>query len=97
MKWDDEANDYVPTVGGVLEGTRIHPESYRFATKIASDALEETEGPNCTKRAMHKDNKHLLDELALDAYAKALEERNLGLKYFTLMDIKNELQVYPEP
>ncbi len=46
--------------GGPLERTRIHPESYLLANRIASDALEEEEGESTLERAMHPQNRCLV-------------------------------------
>eukprot|EP01080_Neovahlkampfia_damariscottae_P003928 gene3928-7138_t len=83
----------------ILDSTRIHPESYTLALKIATDALddeqeeEEEEEDNILVQKIMK-NSNLLDDLDLDAYAEELASRNLGKKSITLKDIKKELK-YP--
>ncbi len=80
-----------------LDLTRIHPENYSLARKIACDATEllnvdnEEEVRSAVIAVMQNPSK--LNDLLLEEYAKELEKR-LGIpKHLTLLDIKAELQV----
>jgi transcription elongation factor SPT6 len=76
----------------ILDNTRIHPENYRYAIKIATDALDaEDEDEDAAIDAIMK-QPELLDELDLVAYAEELEKRGLGKKHDILEDIKAELK-----
>ena len=90
----------------VLDNTRIHPEDYELARKMATDALE-------IEEEAIDDEDHLsqyveeiikepakLNDLLLEDYAKELEKRSGIKKHITLQDIRNELQkpfVDPRP
>ena len=77
----------------ILDGSRIHPEAYDWAKKMAVDALEmdEDEGnpANALEEIMQVPEK--LSELDLEAFAAELERQGLGKKLNTLYDIRSEL------
>jgi transcriptional accessory protein Tex/SPT6 len=87
---NDEAN-YTE----ILDSTRIHPETYEWARKMAIDALdfdENTEGANSTSAVKEiLENPKRLKDLDLDAFAAELERTGHGNKITTLYDIRHEL------
>ncbi len=97
---DDEANYTEP-----LDSTRIHPETYEWARKMAIDALdfddrnndddEENERPAATNStsALKEilENPKRLKDLDLDAFAEELMRTGHGNKITTLYDIRQEL------
>ena len=82
----------------VLDNTRIHPENYELARKMASDALDledavldDDENPSLhVEELMQCPEK--LNDLLLEDYASELERRSNIKKRITLEDIKRELQ-----
>lgn len=81
----------------ILDSTRIHPESYDLARKIAADALEieepldDDQNPSAhVEELMNEPSK--LNDLLLDEYAKELEKNKKIKKAHTLKDISAELQ-----
>lgn len=85
-----------------LDKTRIHPENYSLARKIACDAMEinldeivEEDAEDSCLLAINSVMKHpeRLNDLLLDEYARELERRLNTPKHLTLLDIKAELQV----
>lgn len=88
----------------LLDGTRIHPQDYDLAIKMAADALdlEEEDLPEVESQdggiigKLYEEGVHKLDELSLDGYANQLE--TLGhQKRASLLMIKEELlQNYEE-
>lgn len=84
-----------------LDETRIHPDNYALARKIACDAMELTvaaeeadqEEEQCRQAVRDvMEQIERLNDLLLDEYARELEKR-LGVpKHLTLLDIKAELQ-----
>lgn len=92
-----------------LDSTRIHPESYGLAKKIAVDANsdgdeDEDVSDDAAANAIDAILEHpeRLDDLDLNAFAKELDERqNLGRKGYTLQSIREEFQCrykdYREP
>ncbi|XP_044580545.1 transcription elongation factor SPT6-like [Cotesia glomerata] len=84
----------------VLDSTRIHPETYKLAAKMAFDALEYDEDNDDTDMALEdilKVPKKLL-ELDLDAFAKELELRGFGKMLITLNDVLTEINSpYKDP
>lgn len=58
----------------VLDGSRIHPESYELARKMAVDALECDDDNNVAAVEEILENPERLKELDLDAFAIALEK-----------------------
>lgn len=80
-----------------LDSTRIHPQSYGLAKKIASDALdyEEDASDEMTANSIEEifDNPEKLDDLDLGAFARELDEvQNQGKKGYTLQSIREEFQ-----
>jgi transcription elongation factor SPT6 len=69
----------------VLDGSRVHPETYEWARKMAVDALEyddeETNPAGALEEILETPDK--LKDLDLDAFAEELERQvlNLRLKY----------------
>lgn len=89
-RYDDQLWD-------VLDDTRIHPENYDLARKMASDAIEieeqldEQDNPSLHVQELMEGELARLDMLLLDDYAKELE-RSLGEpKRIILNEIKAEL------
>ncbi|KAI6657054.1 Transcription elongation factor SPT6 [Oopsacas minuta] len=79
-----------------LDGSRVHPETYDWAKKMAVDALEyddTTEDFDSTEAVQRiLQNSEKLRELDLDAFASQLEKENFGDKRATLYDIRDELE-----
>ncbi len=90
---EDDLEKYVE----FLDCTRVHPEAYEWARKMAMDALDydsniELNSLN-TKQALldiHKDPSPL-DYLDLKAFSRELMRLDYGWRIITLVDIKNEL------
>ncbi|KAJ7235446.1 transcription elongation factor SPT6 [Mycena haematopus] len=94
-----------------LDDTRIHPEDYELARKMAMDALEfdeedvQDKHPSWVVGGIMEDpeNEKKLSELNLDEFAVSLYEANDDLKRHTLNVIRDELshpyaeQRYPYP
>ncbi|AOA65286.1 Nucleosome remodeling protein [Komagataella phaffii CBS 7435] len=92
----------------LLDSTRIHPEDYSLARKMAADALDiediDDDDESAMRNAIYemvfprsppKDEDDLtfkLDELILDDYATELERKHQLKKRSTLQIIKEELQ-----
>jgi transcription elongation factor SPT6 len=91
-----------------LDNTRIHPEDYEIARKIAADALDLDEedvkaevdegGPSAVVRRLLKENEtnpgdDKLQELVLERYAEELERKFNQRKRATLETIRAELQM----
>ena len=81
----------------ILDSTRIHPENYDLARKMAADALEieepldDDQNPSAhVEELMNEPSK--LNDLLLNEYAKELEKSHKLKKTFTLKDISAELQ-----
>ncbi|KAG6874201.1 hypothetical protein C0995_003747 [Termitomyces sp. Mi166 len=82
-----------------LDDTRIHPEDYELARKMATDALELDEEDVHDEHPSHvvttiindKDNVKKLSELNLDEFAISLYEANNDQKRHTLNLIRDEL------
>ncbi|KAI0054143.1 transcription elongation factor Spt6 [Auriscalpium vulgare] len=82
-----------------LDNTRIHPEDYDLARKMATDALELDEEDVHGEHPSHvvslimedEDNVKKLDELNLDEFAVSLMESNGDRKRHTLNLIRGEL------
>ncbi|KAI6199791.1 Suppressor of Ty 6-like protein [Aphelenchoides besseyi] len=75
-----------------LDGSRVHPETYEWARKMAIDALEFEENNDATSAI----NEIIaapdrLKDLDLDAFAKELDRQGFGNKSITLYDIRAEL------
>jgi transcription elongation factor SPT6 len=87
----DSAEAYVE----VLDGSRVHPETYEWARKMAVDALEyddTAEGAN-PAGALEEilESPERLKDLDLDAFAEELERQGYGDRHITLYDIRAEL------
>ncbi|KAJ7545245.1 hypothetical protein O6H91_09G112200 [Diphasiastrum complanatum] len=83
-----------------LDDTRIHPESYELAKKMAEDAYCEEMGQNADEideETLEMAVEHvrgrpdILSYIIIEAYANVVEERGGGIKLQTLKDIKAEL------
>ena len=76
----------------VLDGSRVHPESYEVARKMAADALEVDEA-NYSVSAVEEvlNDPTKLKVLDLDAFAIEMANRGFGNKNITLYDIRAEL------
>lgn len=78
----------------ILDSTRVHPETYEWAKKMAVDALEyDDDGEINPASALEEilENPDRLRDLDLDAFAEELERQDLGYKRITLYDIRTEL------
>lgn len=79
-----------------LDSTRIHPQSYGLAKKIASDGLDYEEGASddITANSVEEilDCPEKLDDLDLGAFADELEKQGQGMKAITLQSIREEFQ-----
>jgi len=79
----------------VLDSTRVHPETYEWARKMAVDALEYDDDASDSNPAGALeeilDNPEKLKDLDLDAFAEELERQDLGYRRITLYDIRTEL------
>ncbi|THH26563.1 hypothetical protein EUX98_g7622 [Antrodiella citrinella] len=86
-------------VADPLDNTRIHPEDYELARKMATDALEldeediHEEHPSYVVSLIMQDeeNDKKLDELNLDDFAVNMYESNQDKKRYTLNVIRGEL------
>ncbi len=80
----------------VLDSTRIHPEAYEWARKMAIDALD-IDDANSAIDSANSALKEILEspdrlkDLDLDAFAAELLRTGLGNKAMTLYDIRTEL------
>lgn len=82
----------------VLDDTRVHPEDYELARKMAADALdlddavlEDDESPSQHVQELMEGDVDRLNLLLLDDYAVELERRTHAPKRLCLNDIKAEL------
>ncbi|XP_045475975.1 transcription elongation factor SPT6-like [Harmonia axyridis] len=78
----------------ILDGSRVHPETYNWARKMAVDALdydddEETNPAEALEEILEAPER--LKDLDLDAFAEELERQGVGNKSITLYDIRAEL------
>eukprot|EP01124_Arcella_intermedia_P007505 TRINITY_DN14602_c0_g1_i1.p1 TRINITY_DN14602_c0_g1~~TRINITY_DN14602_c0_g1_i1.p1 ORF type:complete len:1488 (+),score=459.79 TRINITY_DN14602_c0_g1_i1:541-4464(+) len=75
----------------LLDTTRIHPEDYNYAIKIAMDAIGRPglSDEDYVSRLMQDPKK--LDDINIEDFADLLHERMDVLKRYTLYEIKNEL------
>ena len=86
-------------VSDPLDNTRIHPEDYELARKMATDALELDEEDIHDEHPSHvvltimrdEDSERKLNELNLDDFAVSLFETNQDKKRYTLFDIRREI------
>ncbi|GFR31977.1 transcription elongation factor SPT6 [Trichonephila clavata] len=87
--------DSTETYIEVLDGSRVHPEVYEWARKMAVDALEydDTSEDVNPAGALEEilENPEKLKDLDLDAFAEELERQGYGNKSITLYDIRAEL------
>ncbi|KAM7217809.1 Oxysterol-binding domain containing protein [Rhypophila decipiens] len=99
IEYDNTSADSDP-----LDNTRIHPEDYDLARKVAADALgldeedvkAETDenGPGAIVRKLFKEEEQeKVNELILEEYAEQLEREYQQRKRATLETIRAELQV----
>uniref|UniRef100_A0A336LY91 Transcription elongation factor SPT6 n=1 Tax=Culicoides sonorensis TaxID=179676 RepID=A0A336LY91_CULSO len=77
----------------VLDGSRVHPETYEWARKMAVDALEYDDEDANPAGALEEilEAPERLKDLDLDAFAVELERQGFGNKSITLYDIRAEL------
>jgi transcription elongation factor SPT6 len=77
----------------VLDSTRIHPEAYEWARKMAIDALDIDDAIDSANSALKEilESPDRLKDLDLDAFAAELLRTGLGNKTTTLYDIRSEL------
>ncbi|KAK4315769.1 hypothetical protein Pmani_013007 [Petrolisthes manimaculis] len=77
----------------VLDSTRIHPEAYDWARKMAVDALEYEDEEGKPAEALEEilETPERLSELDLEAFATELQNQGFGKKSTTLYDIRHEL------
>ncbi|XP_055370819.1 transcription elongation factor SPT6 isoform X2 [Condylostylus longicornis] len=77
----------------VLDGSRVHPETYEWARKMAVDALEYDDDEANPAGALEEilESPERLKDLDLDAFAVELERQGFGNKSITLYDIRAEL------
>lgn len=77
----------------VLDGSRVHPETYEWARKMAVDALEYDDEETNPAGALEEilESPERLKDLDLDAFAEELERQGFGNKSITLYDIRAEL------
>ncbi|KAK0416608.1 hypothetical protein QR680_012588 [Steinernema hermaphroditum] len=84
----DRTDSYVE----VLDGSRVHPETYEWARKMAIDALEIEDGVDPSSAIEEiLQNPERLRDLDLDAFADELARQNFGNRSITLYDIRAEL------
>ncbi|CAI2347402.1 unnamed protein product [Caenorhabditis sp. 36 PRJEB53466] len=90
----------------VLDGSRVHPETYEWARKMAVDALEVDDSADPTAALQEiMESPDRLRDLDLDAFAEELTRQGFGEKKATLYDISSELsarykdlrELYREP
>ncbi|CAI4228912.1 unnamed protein product [Auanema sp. JU1783] len=76
----------------VLDGSRVHPETYEWARKMAVDAIEADDNTDPTA-ALEEilQTPDRLRDLDLDAFAEELKRQGFGEKKDTLYDIAAEL------
>lgn len=86
----DSTESYVE----VLDGSRVHPETYEWARKMAVDALEYDDDGANPAGALEEilESPERLKDLDLDAFAVELEKQGFGNKGITLYDIREELE-----
>ena len=96
-----QLSDNSETYIEILDSTRVHPEAYEWARKMAVDALEYDEENEVNPSAALEEilqNPDKLKDLDLDAFAEELEKQGFGNKTTTLYDIRTELSCrYKDP
>lgn len=78
----------------ILDSTRIHPEAYDWARKMAVDALDSEDAPDLEPTTALKnifEDSERLKDLDLDAFAVELRNTSYGDQSITLYDIRAEL------
>ncbi|KAJ3383360.1 Transcription elongation factor spt6 [Entophlyctis sp. JEL0112] len=80
----------------VLDNTRIHPEDYDIARKMAAGALDidevvEADDPSGHVAELMEDHPERLNNLMLDDFADELYRTSQELKRIALRDIKDEI------
>ncbi|KAJ3075872.1 Transcription elongation factor spt6 [Podochytrium sp. JEL0797] len=80
----------------VLDNTRIHPEDYDIARKMAAGALDiddvvEADDPSSHVAELMDDHPERLNNLMLDDFADELYRTSGDLKRLTLREIKDEI------
>lgn len=94
-----ESSEKEKRLPDVLDRTRIHPEDYKYARKMAADALnldeEDLEGEHlsqpCALLFEDRDAGRKLRELDLDSYAEVLLKTSGERKRLTLQQCTDEL------
>lgn len=85
----------------LLDDTRVHPDDYGFARKMAADALEAQETDGEAMQRLLRDimaDPAKLDDIDLDSFAEEWEKKGKSKKRLTLYDIKAELtRPYADP
>ncbi|KAG5439016.1 hypothetical protein PCANB_002347 [Pneumocystis canis] len=88
-----------PDFSEILDSTRVHPEDYELARKMAADALEldeedveEYDSSGGIVAHLMNDDPDKLSDLILEEYAEQLEKAFQQLKRNTLETIRDELQ-----
>lgn len=102
LRFYESSNSRYAEEADLLDETRIHPEDYVLATKMAADALELDEediedlenrqGEGVIRKLEEGNNLMKLNELILEDYAIELETKHGKKKRATLYMIKDELQ-----
>lgn len=88
IKVSEKTDAYVE----VLDGSRVHPETYEWARKMAVDALEVDDSADPTAALQEiMESPDRLRDLDLDAFADELSRQGFGEKKSTLYDISSEL------
>eukprot|EP00117_Sycon_ciliatum_P042302 scpid17102/ scgid30794/ Transcription elongation factor SPT6; Protein pandora len=91
--FEENASEYIDA----LDNSRIHPETYDWARKMAVDALEDEgdvvgdEGDPSAAVEEILEGPERLKDLDLDAFAVELERQGFGNRQTTLYDIRDEL------
>ncbi|KAK6203561.1 SH2 domain-containing protein [Scheffersomyces amazonensis] len=98
IPFDESSNAARDPAIELLDATRIHPEDYELAKKMASDALDidEEDIPEIDNNGgiiyqLMQEGANKVDELNLIAYGQELETKYGKRKYATLQMIKEEL------
>ena len=77
-----------------LDTTRVHPESYHWALKMAQEALDIDEAGITDPDVVFSqvsENVESIDNLDLEKYSEDIESNGFGNKLDTLRDISKEL------
>ncbi|KAK9462225.1 SH2 domain-containing protein [Lipomyces oligophaga] len=102
IPWEEQgtrSSMYRNEMTDILDSTRIHPEDYELARKMAADALEldeedlmDLENQGGVVAHLAEDDPEKLNELILEEYAEELLKNFNQWKRATLEMIKDELQ-----